>query len=125
MVPKAPPDHYFHILICTICLYHIWLSFLCCCTEAPLVPFAPPSLRRALITPYIHSPFLWSYMTMRKGPGKSFIGILLSKKGSSFAFPIFNAMCLKDLLDCILLKCDCTGSNDLGIGILREFPYMS
>jgi hypothetical protein len=61
---------------------------------------------------------------MRKGLGKSFVGILLGKKGSSFTFLILNAMCLKDLLNYILLKCDRTGSNDLGIGVLREFPYM-
>jgi hypothetical protein len=61
---------------------------------------------------------------MRKGPGKSFIGILLGKKGSSFAFPILNAIYLEYLLDYILLKCDRTGSDDLGIGVLREFPYM-
>jgi hypothetical protein len=48
---------------------------------------------------------------MRKGPGKSFIAIL-------------NAIYLEYLLDYILLKCDRTGSDDLGIGVLREFPYM-
>ena len=61
---------------------------------------------------------------MRKGLGKSFISILLGKKGLLFAFPILNAICLEYLLNYILLKCDRIGSNDLGIGVLREFPYM-
>ena len=124
MVPKAPLDHYFHILIRIIYLHHIWLPLLYCCAEAPLIPFTLPLLCRALITPHIYPLFLWSYVTMRKGPGKSFISILLGKKGLSFAFLILNAMYLEYLLDYILLKCDRIGSDDLGIGVLGEFLYM-
>src|ERR1700733_4419397 len=103
-IPKASPDHNLHIVIRTICLDHSWLPLLCCCPEAPFVSFAPPPLCRALITPYIHPPLLWSKMTVSKAPSKAFIRILLSKKGSPLTLPILNPMFLQDLLDSSLLK---------------------
>jgi hypothetical protein len=124
LVPKGPPDHYFHILICTICLDHVWLPLLCYCTKAPLVPFTPPPLCRALITLYIHLLFLWANVSMCKGLSKPLTRILLSKKRSSFALLVLDTMCLKDPLDCFLLKCDRARRDDLCIGILGEFPYM-
>jgi hypothetical protein len=61
---------------------------------------------------------------MHKGLGKSFIHILLSKKRSSLTLLVLNSMRLQDLLHCSLLKCDHIGSDNLGIGMLREIPYI-
>ena len=91
---KAPPDYNLYILAYTICLDYSWLPLLCRYMEALFALFTPPSLIRALITPYMYPPLLWSNMTIYKAPGKSFIGILLGKEWSSFTFPILNAILL-------------------------------
>ena len=59
-------------------------------------------------------------MPMRKAPSKSLIGILLSKKWSSFALPILDSMLLQDLLDSFPLKSNFAGFYDFSIGILGK-----